>query len=268
MLFVAFSKASIVARIDSETIKRDELYSYFNSYWREILHLPIARATKLDVQNFLVELVRAKVIQQEAEKMGISVSKEELEDYIQKNIGSKDLSPIAFEFVRTELLINKILDRFSGRFEVSENQIIAYYYLNLRDFKMPEQVKLERFIADSLDTANEVFYSLSKGDKLPEELKGVKRGEAMWYSIQALPEVLRNQLSPYQVGAVSKPIRTEAGYVIFRVVDRRKEGIVPLEEAKPMVRSKLIKEKRQEVLREWLEKTLKNYQVEFYFSQL
>jgi hypothetical protein len=35
-----------------------------------------------------------------------------------------------------------------------------------------------------------------------------------------------------------------------------------------MVRAKLIREKRQEVLKEWLEKILKNYRVEFYFSQL
>lgn len=59
----------------------------------------------------------------------------------------------------------------------------------------------------------------------------------------ALPDVLKAQLSPYEVGRVSKPIYTDAGYVVFRVVGRRNEGILSLEEAKPMVRAKLIREK-------------------------
>jgi parvulin-like peptidyl-prolyl isomerase len=268
LAFFGFSSASVVARVGSEAIRRDELYQYFNSYWREILHLPIARATKEDVQNFLVELVRSKVIRQEAKRMGISLRNAEVEDYIQKNVGSKNLNPIALYFIETELLVNKIAERLYRGSEITENQVIAYYYLNLRDFKMPAQVRLERFVADSLESANELYYRLSRGIVLWEDIKGVKKGEAVWYSMQALPDVLRAQLSPYEVGKVSKPIYTEAGYVVFRVVGRRKEGILSLEEAKPMVRAKLIREKRQEVLREWLEKTLKNYRVEFYFSQL
>ena len=268
LLLVSLSWASVVARIGSETIERDEVYSLFQSYWREILHLPIARATKFDVQNFLVELVRAKIIQQEAKKMGITIDDRELEEYIERNIGSKNLSRVVREFIKTELLIDKILDRLVGDVQVNENQIIAYYYLNLRDFKMPAQVGLERFVADSLDSANEAYYRLSKSIEFLEDIKGLRKGETMWYSIQALPEVLRKQLSPYQIGTLSKPIQTEAGYVIFRVVGRRNEGIIPLEEAKSMVRAKLIREKRQEVLKEWLENTLKKYRVEFYFSQL
>jgi parvulin-like peptidyl-prolyl isomerase len=268
LAFFGFSSASVVARVGSETIKKDELYEYFNSYWREILHLPIARATKEDVQNFLVELVRSKVIRQEAKRMGISLKDAEVKDYIQKNIGSKKLSSVALYLIKTELLVDKIAERLYKGSEITENQVIAYYYLNLRDFKMPAQVRLERFVADSLESANELYYRLSIGIEPWEDIKGVKKGEAVWYSIQALPDVLRAQLSPYEVGRVSKPIYTEAGYVVFRVVGRRNEGILSLEEAKPMVRAKLIREKRQEVLKEWLEKTLKNYRVEFYFSQL
>jgi parvulin-like peptidyl-prolyl isomerase len=268
LAFFGFSSASVVARVGSETIKKDELYEYFNSYWREILHLPIARATKEDVQSFLVELVRSKVIRQEAKKMGISLKDAEVEDYIQKNIGSKNLSPVALYLIKTELLVDKIAEGLYKGSEITENQVVAYYYLNLRDFKMPAQVSLERFVADSLESANELYYRLSRGIEFWEDIKGVKNGEAVWYSMQALPDVLKAQLSPYEVGRVSKPIYTEAGYVVFRVVGRRNEGILSLEEAKPMVRAKLIREKRQEVLKEWLEKTLKNYRVEFYFSQL
>jgi parvulin-like peptidyl-prolyl isomerase len=267
LAFFGFSSASVVARVGSEVIKRDELYEYFNSYWREILHLPIARATKEDVQNFLVELVRSKVIRQEAKKMGISLRDAEVEDYIQRNIGSKKLSPIALYFIETEILVDKIAERLYRGSEITENQVVAYYYLNLRDFKMPAQVRLERFVADNLESANELYYRLSRGIVLWDDIKGVKKGEAVWYSMQALPDVLKAQLRPYEVGRVSKPIYTEAGYVVFRVVGRRKEGILSLEEAKPMVRAKLIREKRQEVLKEWLEKTLRNYRVEFYFSQ-
>jgi hypothetical protein len=199
--------------------------------------------------------------------MGISLSDAEVDAYIQKSIGSKNLSPVALYFIETEILVNKIAEMLYKGSEITENQVVAYYYLSLRDFKVPAQVRLERFVADNLESANELYYRLSRGIGFWEDIRGVRRGEAVWYSIQALPDVLRAQLSPYEVGRVSKPIYTEAGYVVFMVVGRRKEGILSLEEAKPMVRAKLIREKRQEVLKEWLEKTLKSYRVEFYFSQ-
>lgn len=267
VLLIDIASARIVARIEKETITYQQVKEAFNAYWREILHLPIARATNRDLQEFLVEYVRNRIINMEAKRMGIHVSGKELEEYIERHVGSKKLSYIAREFLHTEILTQKITDRIAQDLEINEGQITAYYYLNLRDFKFPSQVLLERYLVEDLDMANEVYYSLLYG--LP--IKGrerIKIGEPMWYSIQTLPEIVRKQLYPYSIGKSTKPIEVGGTYIIFRIANKRGGGIIPLEEAKPLVRERLLREKRQEVLQRWFQEVLKRYSVEFYFGQL
>lgn len=263
-----FSYASIVAKINQKAITKEELIDAFNAYWREIIHMPITHATKRDMQEFLVEYVRSQIIQQEAKKMGINVKESELRDYISKNIGSNSISETVKNFVKTELLTNKIVNTIARNIEVSDREVIAYYYLNLRDFKLPAQVLVMRILADDLDTANEAYYRLLTGSGSLEGMNSIKEGKPMWYSIQTLPEIVKEQLYPYDVGKVSKPIDTGSGYLILKIIDRRGGGILPLEEAKSLVREKLLKEKRQEVFKEWFQKVLKEYRVEFFFWQL
>ncbi len=265
ILNIAFAK--VVARIDKEQITSTEVQQAFNAYWREILHLPIARATRRDLQEFLVEYVRSKIIQMEAKRMGISVSPQEFEEYVERHVGSKRLSEVASELITTEILSQKIINRVAGALDIKEGQITAYYYLNLRDFKLPAQVLLERYTADSLDAANEAYYSLSRGQAVKDG-SGVRAGQPMWYSIQTLPEIVRRQLYPYDTGKTTRPIEVGGSYVIFRVADRRGSGIMPLEEAKPIVREKLLRERRKEVFQKWFQEVSKRYSVEFYFGQL
>ncbi len=266
LLIFNIASAKVVARIDKEQITFAEVQQAFNAYWREILHLPIARATSRDLQEFLVEYVRSKIIQMEAKRMGIAVSPGEFEEYVEKHIGSKRLSDVAKELIITEILSQKIINKIAGDLDLKEGQITAYYYLNLRDFKLPAQVLLERYTTDSLDVANDAYYSLSKGQAVKTE--DVRVGQPMWYSIQTLPEIVRRQLYPYGVGKTTRPIEVGGSYVIFRVADRRGSGIMPLEEAKPIVREKLLREKRQEVFQKWFQEVSKRYSVEFYFGQL
>lgn len=267
LFLISFSFAKVVARIDKEVITSEEVREAFGAYWREILHLPIARATSRDLQEFLVEYVRSKIIMMEAKRMGLSVSNAEFEDYVEKHVGSKRLSNIAKEFLYTEILTQKIIDRIAGNMDIKDGQITAYYYLNLREFKLPAQVLLERYSVDNLDRANELYYNLANGITVKED-REIKKGQPMWYSIQTLPEIVRRQLYPYDVGKTTKPIEVGGVYVIFRVAEKRGSGIMPLEEAKPIVREKLLREKRQEVFQRWFQEALKRYSVEFYFGQL
>lgn len=267
LLFLDIALGNVVARIEKETITSEQVRQAFNAYWREILHLPIARATNRDIQEFLVEYVRNKIINMEAKRMGIFVTNKEFDEYVERHVGNKRLSDVAKEFIYTEILTQKIIDRIAKDIEIKDGQITAYYYLNLRDFKLPARVLLERYLVDSLDLANEVYYNLVNGISVREK-KGVRIGQPMWYSIQTLPEVVRRQLYPYNVGKSTKPIEVGGTYVIFRVIDRRGGGIIPLEEAKPIVREKLLREKRQEVFQKWFQEVLQKYSVEFYFGQL
>ena len=266
-IFISFtySQEKIVAVFDGEKITLEQFNKTFEAYWKEILHLPIHRATREDKIDFLKWLIRSKIIKKEAEKMGIYVEEEELKDYIKRHIGKIKLSDPVKNMVKTEVLINKILERLTENIEINEGEIEAYYYLNLRDFKFPKQVLILRVLADTKEAAEEVYKRLKRGDDI-YNIDGIKVGKPRWYSIQTLPSILRKRLYPYKIGEVSKPVALDNGYIIVKIIDKKKEGVLSLEEAKPQVIKKLRGYKREEAFRRWFSEVLKGYIIHLYFQ--
>ncbi len=262
-----FSEEKVVAVIDGESITLEQFNKSFSAYWQEILHLPIHKATKEDRVEFLKWLVRSKIVEKEARKLGIEVSEEEIREYIRLNIGKDKLSDPVKRMVRTEILINKIVDRISGDISISDGEVEAYYYLNLRDFKYPKQVQILRVLVYDKEKAFKVYRLLKEGKDIEEE-EDVRIGKPRWYSIQTLPSVLRKRLYPYNIGKVSKPLKLESGYIIVKIVDKKKEGVLDLKEAKPKVIRKLFNFKKEEVFRRWFSEVLKNYSIRLYFQYL
>ncbi len=262
-----FSEEKVVAVIDGESITLEQFNKSFSAYWQEILHLPIHKATKEDKVEFLKWLVRSRIVEREAKNLGIEVSEEEIKEYIRLNIGKDKLSDPVKRMVRTEILINKIVDRISGDISISDGEVEAYYYLNLRDFKYPKQVRILRVLVYYKEKAFKVYRLLKEGKDIEEE-EDVRIGKPRWYSIQTLPSVLRKRLYPYNIGKVSKPLKLESGYIIVKIVDKKKEGVLDLKEAKPKVIRKLFNFKKEEVFRRWFSEKLKNYSIKLYFQYL
>jgi len=128
-------------------------------------------------------------------------------------------------------------------------------------------VKLLRVVAEDRKRAREVYRALKSGRPVPNR-EGIIVGKERWYSIQALPKRIRKKLWPYKVGRVSKPIRFETGYLILKIIDRRKAGFLPLSEVRERVRSKILRMKREEVFKRWFREVLKGYRLEVYLKEL
>ena len=70
------------------------------------------------------------------------------------------------------------------------------------------------------------------------------------------------------MGRVTLPIRFEGKYIILKIVDTREPGVLPISMVREKVRSKLIRQKKEEVLRKWFRDVLSNYQLEIYPENL
>ncbi len=259
-----FPKA--VAEINGRIITYEEFSEAFNAYWEEILHFSGRKPTFEDRKEFLLEYVKSMILREVAKDMGIEIDDEEVREFLKKT-GRRSASPVVLEFARTELIVKEISSLLLSGIVVTEGEIRAYYLLNRREFYMPDQVKLLRVIAESREKAERVYRLLKKG-RVPEPEEGVIVGKERWFSIQALPKIVRRRIYPYRVGKVSRPIKLDTGYLILKVTDRREAGILPLEEVKDIVRKKLLQIKRQEVFKEWFREILKRYRVELYTENL
>ncbi len=263
-LLVSFTYAEVIARVDGKVLTYEEFKKAFEVYWKEILHLDTVKPTRENKRKFFLEYVKGMLIERVAVDMGIRVSEEEIDNRL-KRWGRENASPTLRRLIKREILVEKLTDCLTKDISVSEKEITAYYLLNKRDFYLPTQVKLLPFLAESKREAELLYRSLLRKEKIPSN---VKAGKERWYSLQSLPHSLRRSLYPYKKESVSKPIKINGGYLVLKITDKRKPGLLPLEEIKERVRRKLLNVKKEEVLKKWFREILKRYPVEVYPSKL
>jgi len=86
--------------------------------------------------------------------------------------------------------------------------------------------------------------------------------------LESLPALVKRRLYPYVPGKISKPIKLDTGYLILKVVDRREAGFLPLEEAKDVIKRRLLAMRKEEVFRSWFKRILEHYGVEVFPQHL
>ena len=266
ILSFSLSFSEVVARIDGKVLTKEEFERAFRTYWKEILHFSPGKPRKEDKKRFLFEYIKGMIIEDIALDLGIRVSEEEVRKQLRR-WGVKRPSETILDLARREILTRRLEKHLTKDVAVKEEEIKAYYLLNRREFRYPDQVKLLRVVAEDRKTAEEVYRALKKGRPVPD-MEGITVGRERWYSIHALPRKIRKRLWPYKVGRVSRPIKLGTGYLILKVLDRRKAGFLPLTEVKDRVRSKILKMKREEVFKRWFRSVLKNYRLEIYLKEL
>lgn len=265
LLMFSLSYAQVVAVLDGKSYTKEEIDSLFNQYWHTISYLAWG-APEGQEKEFLISFIRNKIIEEEAKKMRIKVSPDELYSYMKIKIGKTDVPPIVKSFIKAEILIDKISQRLLKNYEPTENELLGYYYLKLRDFKLPEQVDLLRVVVDDPAYENEIINDLKEG-KIPKG-KHITVMQPMWYSIQSLPQSVKESFDSFEIGSVSKPIHIETGYLILKVVNHHPPGLIPFKEAIPIVKRYYMEDKKQEVFRKWLSSIIKKHYVKLYLSAL
>ncbi len=260
------SFSQVVLRIDDFFLSKDKFEALFKSYWSDIFHIPVHRAGKLDRKEFLIEYARCKLILLGAAEENLTVSEEEFKTSLRERVGKRSVPEVVEELFRCELTTEKLVRELYTETEPSEEALRAYYILNKRDFYFPDRVLLLRVFVKKQGQISLVRNMLTYSDSI--HIKGVTVGKPLWFSLQTLPSVIRRSLSSYEKGSVSKPIPLEGGYLVVKVLDRKKAGVLSFEEARTLIRDKIIKEYREEVLRRWLRRVAQRHQIELNLQHL
>lgn len=266
LLTFSLSFPEVIARVNGKVITKEEFDRAFDAYWKGILHFSPGKPREEDKRRFLLEYLKGMILEDVAREMGITVNEGEVEKKL-RSWGVMKPSDLVMELVRREITIEKIEEKVTKDVKVSEHEVEAYYLLNKGEFRYPDQVKLLRIVAHDREKAEQVYRSLRDGRSVPR-MGGIIVGGERWYSIHALPRKVKKMLRPYNVGAVSRPLRFEAGYLILKVTDRRKAGLLPLSEVRERVKRKILRMKREEVFRKWFREVLKGYRLEIYLKEL
>jgi peptidyl-prolyl cis-trans isomerase C len=262
----------VVARVDGESITLDE----FTQEFRELVLEP---GKETDPGNqaapkeaCLNQMIERRLLMQEARKLGIRISKEELDHALQEikkdypeqrlderlNLKGMTLDGLTAR-VGEKLLAEKMVRAaLQYRAEINEKEALDYYEIHRSAFQLGAEVRVRQIVVSDGEEAIQILKRLKKGESFeklakekslgPEKVDG---GDLGFFRKGEKPEEF-DRVFTMERGAISEVIKSPYGYHIFKVLERNEPRSIPFEEAKSGILQDLKRKKGEGEYQSWL----------------
>ena len=170
-------------------------------------------------------------------------------------------------------LLRKVQAKVVGDSKPSEADIKKYYEENKDQYTTPEQrcARHILFSPDQKDKAEEVKKKLEDGGdfaKLAKENSqdpgsAEKGGDLGCLGKGETVPPFEKALFSADEGKIVGPVKTEFGYHIIEVTDKKKESVAPLKEVSGEIKTQLAQQQESEEFQKWVEKEQKKRDVKY-----
>ena len=251
-------------------------------------------------ENKLQDLIRQRLIIQEAKDRDISLSKSKKDQLFQQHIqsikqrnqlndsqleqalqkqGIESLDQYKEVFLQRnqdKLLINELRKQVTSDVTVSEESIEEYYNNNKKQFQVDRQIEASQILiktnnkeeSAAKEKINSIKEKINNGENFADMAKEHSEGP---YSDKggSLGFITKGQISEefdkvafnLSKGEVSSPVKTKYGYHLIKVHDKKEAGVRPLNEVKDSIRQQLANEKKNTEWNEFVSKLRENADV-------
>jgi len=244
----ALPPETILASFDGQTITLGE----FNQLWEQV---PEDYKLQLDKSMVLDQMISEKLLIQEAKNMGLEEDEEVLEQ----------IRKITEQILVQTLIEREILDKV----KVSNEEIAEYYEENKNDFIEKEQVHIGNILVETEEEAQDILEQLKAGGDFSEIAKEksigpstAQGGDLGYLTKGTIVSEIEDVVFALEVGEISDVIKTEFGFHILKVLDKRPEIIKPIEEVKEDIIQTLLPIKQKEAFENLLEELKSKTEIE------
>lgn len=262
----------IIAQVNEEQIPVEELDREF----KELILEPGREMRGTDLGNlkqaYLDQVIERKILVQEARRLGIKISREELNqaiseikmDYPGEGFGETlGLKGTTLEEWRNrleeKLLAEKIIrGAFHPPEKIEEKEVQQYYEDHQSSFQIALQVRVRQIVVADGEEAIQILKRLKKGENFeklakeksmgPEKVQG---GDLGYFSQGEKPTEF-DPVFAMEVGAISEVIKSPYGYHIFKLEEKIEPRQISFEEAKLEILQELGRRKGEENYQKWL----------------
>jgi parvulin-like peptidyl-prolyl isomerase len=182
-------------------------------------------------------------------------------DALKASLGSRglDYHRWARRIHRAALIEEVVRQQVRLRINVSPQEVQDRYWEQLPRFRSPDRRVLRQIYTRSRSSADKALRELELGEPFAEVAR--RRGEGpeaaeggalgAW-ALRSLPKDLAQGAASLKPGGHSKPLQSPWGWHILHLEARLPGGSDSLEQAAPVVRARLLREKEQPEYRAWL----------------
>jgi peptidyl-prolyl cis-trans isomerase C len=230
---------TILSSFDGQTITLGE----FNQLWDQI---PENSKLQLTKRNVLDQIISEKLLIQEAKNRGLEQDKDVLEQI--KN-------------TTEQILVQSLIEKeIIGKVKVDDQEALTYYEENKNNFITKEQVYLYNILVETEEVAKDILEKLKAGGDFIEIAKekstgpsAAQGGDLGYVSKGDLIPEIENVVFALEIGDISDIIKSEYGFHILKVTDKKPEVLKTFEEVKEEIAPTLLSTKQKEAFDNLLE---------------
>lgn len=155
------------------------------------------------------------------------------------------------EINKANILKNYALRKILNSVSVTEDEIVNYYNNNKESFKTDESVKASHILVKGEEEANDILKEIENGlafeeaagkySTCPSKARG---GDLDYFSRGQMVPEFENAAFAMKKGEVSKPVKTQFGYHIIKLVDKKEPVMNSFEEVKEQIKQFLLGRKQ------------------------
>ncbi|MBI4031772.1 MAG: peptidylprolyl isomerase [Proteobacteria bacterium] len=235
----------VVALVDGEEIKRSDVFTFIGGLPEQVRQMPIQNLFPLALE----QVINNRVISEKAKG-----SKLESDPEVEK----------MFMQAKGQIVRNVFVER-QVTAEVSQKKLLKAYEDLLTQLEDVQETHARHILVDSEEKAKEVVGKLDGGAKFEDLVNEYSSGPSKENGGD-LGYFAKNEMVPefgeaafaLDVGKYTKdPVKTQFGWHIIKVEDRRKRPEPKFEEVKPQLEQQL----RQQILADLLQKWQKDAKI-------
>lgn len=264
----AFTKTETAASVNGEKITKEELD---------------AQLTEMYGADILDSLITNKVIEMEASKEKVKVTGNEIDEELtklQESYGGEEAfasaleqNQVSMDKIREDIEIYLLAEKMIGSsIEVTEDEVKTYFEENKDSFDQKEQVKASHILVEDEDTAKKVKEELDNGKDFAELAKEYSTdasnadngGDLGYFGKGEMAEEFENAVFEMEVNAISEPVKTEFGFHVIKVVDKKAAKAAEFDNHKEDIKELLVDQKIQAEYPNWLEEKKAEYEIKNY----
>jgi len=242
----------VLGKVNGEPITKEEIKQVVGPAIDNLESMD--KETKEKILNMLVE---RKLLIQHAIKSGI----ENTPAYKKK-----------LDALKKELALTLWMEQEAKRIENSttDKELREFYEKNKDKFKTPPQLKARHILVNTKEEAEEIIKKLNSAKDVKSEFiklakeksigpSGKDGGDLGWFPLDRMVPEFSEAANKLKKGEFTKePVKTQFGYHIIYLEDRKPESVKSFDEVKPQIKAILNRKK----FNDFIENTVKNLKKE------
>ncbi len=242
----SLSFAATLATVDGAKVTDEDVTNaLMQATQGRLAQVPPQKQEQLKKQ-FLDELIAKEVIYKDAQKKGVTDSKE-YKKQLEKIIAS----------IKKDLAVKLWQKRLFDSIKVSEKELKDYYNKNKQEFMQKENIHARHILVKTQEEAKKIIDELKglKGGVLQNKFielaktkstgpSGPRGGDLGYFGKGQMVPEFENAAFGLKVGTITKePVKTQFGYHVIYLEDKKDASTRPFGEIKPYIEQRLKMEK-------------------------